>query len=296
MVTPDRLLPLWEAHRDAIAHPVRTLEFGRWGRTFEDRPYQVGVINLSRDSSYRESIVHDVDAALYRARRMTVEGAAMIDIGAESTGSSADIVDIEPQLASLLPVVHALVAEDMLVSVETYHTDVAVASLEAGAAVINLTGRVDDPALYEAIAAHDAGLILCYTPGETSRSTDDVPALDVMIDEQLAFFRDRLDMITGAGVDKIWIDPGFGFALNLPDGPGRVRYQTENTLQSFRFRELGWPTCLTMTSSVYLFHDEVRVGETASAVLALMAKGNLLRSHEVARVQPVIDMLDMLDA
>ncbi len=51
-----------------------------------------------------------------------------------------------------------------------------------------------------------------------------------------------------------------------------------------------------MTSSVYLFHDEVRVGETASAVLALMAKGNLLRSHEVARVQPVIDMIDMLDA
>ena len=72
-----------------------------------------------------------------------------------------------------------------------------------------------------------------------------------------------------------------------------MRYQTDNTIQSFRFRELGWPVCVTMTSSVYLFHDEVRVGETASAVLALLAKANLLRSHEVARVQPVIDMLDM---
>ena len=291
MITPDHLLPLWDAHRAALAHPIRTFELG--GRTFEDRPYQLGVVNLSRDSSYRESIVHDVPAALYRARRMTIEGAVMIDVGAESTGENADVVDIDGQLASLLPVVDALLGEGMLVSVETYHTDVALAALDAGAQVINLTGRVDDPALYEAIARHDAGLILCYTPGDTARSDADVPPVETMIDEQLAFFRDRLDLITGSGVSKMWIDPGFGFALNLPDGPERVRYQTENLLQSFRFRELGWPVCVTMASSVYLFHDEARVAETGMAVLALLAKANLLRSHEVARVQPVLDMLEI---
>jgi dihydropteroate synthase len=291
MITPDVLLPLWEAHRTAIHHPVRTFELA--GRTFDDRPYQLGVINLSRDSTYRESIAHDVPAALYRARRMTVEGAVMIDIGAESTGTNADIVDVDGQLASLLPVLDALLADGLLVSIETYLTDVAIAALEAGAQVINLTGRVDDPALYEAIARHDAGLILCYTPGETARSDDDVPPVDAMIDEQMAFFRDRLELVTDCGVDKLWIDPGFGFALNLPDGPERVRYQTDNLLQSFRFRELGWPVCVTMASAVYLFHDEVRVAETAMAVLALLAKANLLRSHEVARVQPVLDMLEI---
>ena len=291
MITPDHLLPLWRAHADALDHPIRTIELG--GRIFDDRPYQLGVINLSRDSSYRESIVHGVDAALRRARRMILDGAAMIDVGAESTGTAADIVDVDRQLSSLLPVVRALADDHMIVSVETYHTDVAIASLEAGATVINLTGRVDDPALYEAIARHEAGLILCYTPGETARSADDVPPADVMIDEQLAFFRDRLDMVTGLGVDKIWIDPGFGFALNLPDGPERVRYQTDNMLQSFRFRELGWPVCVTMPSSVYLFGDEARSAETAGAVLALLAKANLLRTHEVARCQPVIDNLDI---
>lgn len=291
MITPDVLLPLWEAHRAALDHPVRTFDIA--GRTFDDRPYQLGVINLSRDSTYRESIAHDVPAALYRARRMTVEGAVMIDIGAESTGTNADIVDVDRQLASLLPVLEVLLADGLLVSIETYLTDVAVAALEAGAQVINLTGRVDDPALYEAIARHDAGLILCYTPGQTARSDDDVPPVDAMIDEQMAFFRDRLDLVTGCGVDKLWIDPGFGFALNLPDGPERVRYQTDNLLQSFRFRELGWPVCVTMASAVYLFHDEVRVAETAMAVLALLAKANLLRSHEVARVQPVLDMLEI---
>jgi len=108
----------------------------------------------------------------------------------------------------------------------------------------------------------------------------------------MAFFRERLEMITVCGVDKIWIDPGFGFALNLPDGPERIRYQTDNLLQSFRFRELGWPVCVTMASSVYLFHDEVRTAETGMAVLALLAKANLLRTHEVARVQPILDLLD----
>jgi dihydropteroate synthase len=291
MITPDRLLPLWDANRAALDHPIRTFELA--GRSFDDRPHQLGVINLSRDSSYRESITHDVPAALYRARRMTIEGAVMIDVGAESTGETADVVDVEGQLASLLPVVDALLGEDMLVSVETYHTDVALAALDAGAQVINLTGRVDDPTLYEAIGRHGAGLILCYTPGETARSDADVPPVETMIDEQLAFFRDRLDLITGSGVDKLWIDPGFGFALNLPDGPERIRYQTENLLQSFRFRELGWPVCVTMASSVYLFHDEARVAETAMAVLALLAKANLLRSHEVARVQPVLDLLEL---
>ncbi len=293
MIDPDVLLPMWEAHRDALTHPIRTLEFPKFGRTFEDRPYQLGVVNLSRDSSYRESIAHDVEAARYRAKRMTLEGAAMVDVGAESTGENADLADTSAQIATLVPVVRALVDEGILVSAETYHTEVATAALDAGAGVINLTGRVDDVELYEAIARHDAGLILCYTPGETARSSDDVPPADVMIDEQMAFFVQRLAMITDAGVEKIWIDPGFGFALNLPDGPDRVRYQTDNMLQSFRFRTLGWPVCVTMASSVYLFHDEVRSAETGMAALALLAKANLLRSHEVARVQPMLDLIDI---
>lgn len=293
MTTPDVLFQLWSDHRDAIDHPIREFEFARTGHRFGDAPYQLGVINLSRESSYRESIVHDLDAAMYRARRMTIEGAAMIDIGAESTGENADVIDIERQIATLAPVVTAIAEEGMLVSAETYHTDVAIAALDAGADVINLTGRIDEPRFYEAIARHEAGLILCYTPGETARSRDELPTADVIIDEQMTFFRERLELATSAGIERIWVDPGFGFALNLADGPERVSYQTESMLQSFRFRLLGWPVCVTMASSVYLFHDEARAAETGMAVLALLAKANLIRSHEVARVQPILDMQDI---
>jgi dihydropteroate synthase len=112
------------------------------------------------------------------------------------------------------------------------------------------------------------------------------------MDAQIAFFRERLDLAQGQGVERIWLDPGFGFALNLSDGPERIRYQTESILQSFRLRVLGWPVAVQMTGSVWLFRDEVRVGAVSAATLASISRANLLRSHEVPKVQPVIKLLD----
>jgi len=295
MITPDKLLPIWTKHAASFSCPVRTFSFPKFNRTFEDKPYQMGVINLSRQSSYRESICHTLEAALYRARRMTIEGCAVIDVGAESTGDTADLIGIQSQIDQLVPVAKVLSEEGILVSAETYHAEVAEAVLEAGAAVINLTGRIDDPGFYEMIARHGAGIVLCYTPGENARSSDKLPTSDALVDEQIDFFRERLELATSSGVERIWIDQGFGFALNLRDGIDRVRYQTEAILQAFRFRTLGWPVCVTMPSSVYLFKDEVRCAETCYATLALFSKVNLMRSHEGARVQPVIDLIDICE-
>lgn len=292
MISADRILPLWLKHREALEAPVRTFGFAKFGQTFEDRAYQMGVVNMSADSSYRESICHTLEAALYRGRRMTLEGAAMVDIGAESTGETAEFVAIERQIDKMRPVVKALSDENILVSVETYHAEVAVALLEAGAGVVNLTGRIDDIAFYQAIARHEAGIVLCYTPGENARSKDLLPPVDQLFDEQLAFFKDRVDMATSAGIERLWVDPGFGFALNLPDGPDRVRYQTDSILQSFRLRVLGWPITVTLPSSVYAFRDEARSAETSAATIAFMSKANLIRGHEIARIQPVLNFQD----
>jgi dihydropteroate synthase len=189
-------------------------------------------------------------------------------------------------------VITPLAAEGIVCSVETYYPEVAIAMLGAGAGVVNLTGRVDAPELYRAIARHEAGLVLCYTPGENARSSALLPPPEAIIDAQLDFFRERLALAQRYGVERIWLDPGFGFALNLPDGPERVRYQTESILQSFRLRVLGWPVAVQMTGSVWLFRDEVRVNPVSAATLAAISRANLLRSHEVPRVQPVINLLD----
>ncbi len=292
MISADRIFPLWSRYRQALEAPIRTFEFPRFNKQFDDRTYQMGVLNLSPDSIYRETICHTFEAALYRGRRMTLEGAAMVDIGGESTGDTADIVSIEKQIDRMRPVVAALAEEQILVSVETYHPEVAVALLQAGAGVVNLTGRVDDTAFYQAVAKHEAGIVLCYTPGENARSSDVLPAASEIFDRQLVFFKERIALAESAGVERLWVDPGFGFTLNLPDGPDRIRYQTDSILQSFRLRELGWPVTVQLTGAVYLFRDEVRVAQTSAATLAVLSKVNLVRSHEVPRVQPVLDLQD----
>ncbi|MEP3046595.1 MAG: dihydropteroate synthase [Roseibium sp.] len=292
MISADRVLPLWLKYREALETPIQTFAFPKFNQTFEDKTYQMGVLNLSPDSTYRETVCHTLEAALYRGRKITLEGAAMVDIGAESTGDAADIVSIERQIDRMRPVVKALADDNILVSVETYHPEVGIALLEAGAGVINLTGRVEDKAFYQAIAKHEAGIVLCYTPGENARSLDVLPPAEEIFDHQLTFFKDRIAMATGAGIERLWVDPGFGFALNLPDGPDRIRYQTDSILQSFRLRELGWPVTVQLTGHVYLFRDEVRVAQTSAATLAVLSKANLVRSHEVPRVQPVLNLQD----
>lgn len=298
MISPDFLLPLWRAHEAALAAPIRSFSFPRFDQSFDDRAYQMGVINLSRDSSYRESIALSLDQALRRAKKMVLDGARIVDIGAESTGVGTERVDGYGQKSLLLPVVERLAAEKIMVSVDTYLPDVVEASLAAGAAVVNLTGRNDDPAFFRMIAKAEAGVILCYTPGDHGRSDAAPPGREELVEAQLDYLRSAADVAMKSGVERIWIDPGMGVGYYhaLPDGPLRIRWQVENTLRAFRFRALGWPVCVTMASPVAMFGDEVRSAETCFATLAMLSKVNLLRSHEAARVQPVIDTQDIWSA
>jgi len=295
LISPDFLLPLWKAHEAAITAPVRTFSFPRFGQTFEDRAHQMGVINLSRDSSYRESIALSLEQAVRRAKKMVLDGARVIDIGAESTGVGTERVDAGGQTSLLLPLVRALSAEGILCSVDTYLPEVAEAGLIAGAGIVNLTGRITDRAFYRMVARHEAGVILCYTPGPHGRSETDPPSREELVGEQLAYLGEMAALAASEGVERIWVDPGMGVGYYhaLPDGPRRIRHQVEATLTAFRFRELGWPVCVTLASPVAMFGEEVRSAETLFATLAMLSKVNLIRSHEAGRVQPVIDTQDI---
>ncbi|MEM8619772.1 MAG: dihydropteroate synthase [Actinomycetota bacterium] len=289
---PDWVRDQWTNHAAAFEHPIRTFKFPQTGQVFDDRPYQLGVVNLSTDSLYQSSIVDGVESARSLAGELVAAGAAIIDVGAESSVRGTARVEAQAQAEVLVPVVRELVDDGALVSVESYHRSVISAVLEAGAAVINLSGRIDDPDFYAEVAAHDAGLILCYTPGQNARSQFEGPPLDELFDRMLDFFAERVELATAAGVERIWIDPGIGFDILLPEGPTRIRMQNAIMLGAFRFRALGWPVCISLPTMAYLFGDEFRVAETGVAGVALMGKATLLRTHEVARVQPMIELFN----
>jgi len=104
------------------------------------RPAVMGVINLSADSWYRESICTSIESAVERGSELRAQGADIIDIGAESTLGQALRVGAAEQRQRLLPVIGQLASQGIIVSAETYDAEVAEACLEAGAKVLNLTG------------------------------------------------------------------------------------------------------------------------------------------------------------
>src|ERR1700685_3743408 len=129
MLKLEQLAELLERHREAATARVKEFSIGGKPFTFNSQPAIMGVINLSPDSWYRESVCLNPEQAVQRGRMLHAQGARIIDVGAESTLARAALVDEAAQNSRLLPVIKGLRAADLLVSVETYHPTVTRACL-----------------------------------------------------------------------------------------------------------------------------------------------------------------------
>lgn len=292
------LSPLLDKYRSVLGKPVRTFTLG--GRLFDFNRYRylVGVINLSTDSWYRESVCATTEAAIARAEMLDADGADIIDIGAESTLPHARRADIQQQLDRLLPVVEALKARRLLVSVESYYPDVLEACARLGADIFNLTGTLYSEEIFRLAATYDVAVILCYVQGPTVRQVGDFRFHDDMIAEIARYFRDLTAQAERYGVSKCFLDPGLGFYYNnLQDSRLRVHYQLNTFLHCFRLHEIGYPTfnILPHASEIFL-EDERRAAEPFFSVLALLGGTHVIRSHEVRTVHRIRQVMDLYAA
>jgi len=295
MLRLEDLAALAEQHRAALAAPVR--EFAIGPRSFNSQPALMGVINLSADSWYRESVCLTTEMAVQRGRVLAAQGAALVDIGAESSLAHAARADAAAQSGKLLPVIRALRAEQILVSVETYQPAVTRACLEAGANVLNLTGTAGNKDLYRMVADHEAAVIICYVQGPNVREVGDFQLHEDPIPMMYDYFARELEQATRSGVTRLFIDPGLGFYYrNLQDSAVRVRHQLTTFLNTFRLRTLGWPICHALPHAFEYFGEEVRAAEPFFAVMAALGKTDLFRTHEVSRTKAVLATLGVYGA
>ena len=256
------------------------------------QPLIMGVINLSADSWYRQSICTSVEAAVERGSELQAQGAAIIDIGAESTLSQAQRVSADEQRQRLLPVIEQLASRGVIVSAETYNAGVARACLEAGARVLNLTGTADSEAIYHLAVEHDAAVIVCYVAGDNVREVGDIPLDDDPIPRMAEYFSREIETAGRCGLAKGFVDPGLGFYYgNLQDSSIRIRHQMKTFLNAFRLRRLGWPVCNALPHAVECFGDEVRSAEPFFSVIAALGGTDLFRTHEVPRVHAMLRTL-----
>ncbi|NEP81572.1 MAG: dihydropteroate synthase [Okeania sp. SIO3B3] len=297
MLNIEDLYTIHERHKDVIKAKVEEFSIGNKQFNFNTEKAILGVINLSNDSWYRESVCLSAETAIRRGMVLKAQGADLVDIGAESTLEKAERVEDIRQKSKILPVLKSLNQAGVLTSIETYYPEVATECLKAGANIINLTGPEKSSEIYQAVSEFDAGVIICYVQGKNVREVGDFDFGDDPTDLMYEYFAKEIEIATKYGVRKIFIDPGLGFYYkNLQDSSLRIGYQMRTFLNTFRLRKLGFPVCHALPHAFEFFGEEVRSAEPFFAVLAALGKTDLLRTHEVPKIRAVLDTLGLFQS
>ena len=236
----------------------------------------MGILNVTPDSFSDGGRYNDLDHALQQAERMVEEGAAILDVGGESTRPNHIKISSEEEIERVCPVIEALKQRfDVPVSLDTYKSDVAVAGIEAGADLLNdIWGLKWDGTMAKVIA--DAGIACCLMHNRRENVYND------LVEDVLNDLRECVDLALAAGIarDKIMLDPGIGFAKDLDQNLSVMKHIG-------RIKELGYPILLgtSRKSMIGLTLDlpvsEREEGTLATSIIGLMEGCSVFRVHDV---------------
>jgi dihydropteroate synthase len=185
----------------------------------------MGVVNVTPDSFSDGGESFAVDDAVRRGLLLREQGAAIVDVGGESTRPGSRPVSAAEEKRRVLPVVEGLTARGVVVSVDTSKPEVAAAAIELGAEIVNDITACASPGMADLVAAHGVGVVLMHMRGEP-RTMQENPVYENVVAEVRAFLAGRVEAVARAGLDpaSIAIDPGIGFGkavrhnLSLIDG------------------------------------------------------------------------------
>ena len=242
----------------------------------------MGVVNVTPDSFSEGGRFSSPGVAIEHARRLFAEGAAVVDVGGESTRPGAEPVDVEEELARVLPVLERL--HGVPVSVDTSKAEVARRALELGVEMVNdVTALRGDPELGAVVAESGAYVCLMHMRGEP-RTMQKAPQYDDVVAEVFAFLEERVAFAIGCGIDerRICVDPGIGFG-KTPD------QNLELVRRLDTIAALGRPVVVGLsrksTLGTVLGDPGATQGTTAAsvggAVAAFQRGAWMLRAHDV---------------
>ena len=242
----------------------------------------IGIVNVTPDSFSDGGTYASADEAAAAAERMLAEGAAIVDVGGESTRPGADDVGVDEELRRVVPVLERL--EGRRVSIDTSRSEVAQRALSLGAELVNdVTALRRDPELAGVVAGSGASLCLMHMQGEP-RTMQEAPRYADVAADVAAFLEERLAYAVGAGIEerRICLDPGFGF--------GKTPDQNLELLRGLdRIVALGRPVLVGISRKWTLARvvsgPDARVGTDAASVGAAVAAfdrgATLFRVHDV---------------
>ena len=246
-------------------------------------PVVMGVLNVTPDSFSDGGRFVERQSAVEHARRMIADGAAIIDIGGESTRPGAAPADLAQELERVIPVIEAVRRDSQVfISVDTSKPEVMRAAVAAGADIINDVRALAEPGALETAADSKAGICLMHMLGEP-RTMQEAPHYDSVVEDVTAFLAARMRACRDAGVDaaRLAIDPGFGF--------GKTAAHNLALLKNLAALEvLGAPIVVGLSRKSLLAKItgrpvESRIpGSVALAAIAVLNGARIVRAHDVA--------------
>lgn len=252
--------------------------------------YLVGILNLTPDSFSDGGDFVNLDLAVRHFHQMVHEGAAIIDIGGESTRPGYAPIPVSEEIERVVPFIEKIRPHtEALISVDTSKSEVAAAALLAGADIVNdVWGAQRDPQMAEVIAQHGAGCVLMHNrPGEEADSGDVIEAIR-------EFFQKSVALVKSAGVrdDAIMLDPGLGFGKSYEENWAILRRLAE-------LRELGYPLLIgasrksMIAKLLDLAEPRERLnGTLATTALAIQSGVDFVRVHDVRENRECARVMD----
>lgn len=257
-------------------------------------PQIMGIVNVTPDSFSDGGQFAGTDAAIAHARQMVQAGAAILDIGGESTRPGSDAVGVDDEIARILPVITGLRDQGITtpISVDTRKAAVARAALAAGADMINDVSALGyDRDMAQVVAAGGAGLCLMHAQGDPKTMQDD-PRYDHVLLDVYDFLEDRIAQAEAAGIPRarISVDPGIGFGKN-------VGHNLALLARIGLFHALGCPILLGVSRKRFIgtladvADPKARMpGSLAVALAGLAQNVQILRVHDVAETAQAVTL------
>ena len=199
-----------------------TLELGTFTIDCTDRTLIMGIVNVSHDSPVVHSVFAPDDARAY-ALELVRRGAAIVDVGAQSTRTGARPMTAQEEIERVSPVIESLRAEGVPTSVDTWTPAVASAAARSGVSLLNDVTGLTDPEMVAVAVEYHLPVSVMHMRGTPQHHREVDQTYGDIASEVQAFLEERADALTAAGAGQVWLDPGFGFAKSPADNLALLR-------------------------------------------------------------------------
>lgn len=260
-----------------------------------DTPVVMGIINATPDSFFSDSRHVEVNAAIDTAGRMLDEGAAIIDIGGQSTRPDSSLLSADEELERLIPVIEGLskAFPATILSIDTFYAKTAQATIEAGAHIINdVSGGTLDADIISTVGAFRNVPYVCMHMRGTPQTMKTLTQYENVTREVLDFFIQKIETCRLAGINDIIIDPGFGFAKNQSQNYELIRHLSD-------FKILGKPILVGISRKGMIHRplgitgEDALNGTTIVNTMALLNGAYILRVHDVKEAKEAIKLVEL---